>query len=51
MSDTVLLLAQTFGHRDAYEGGKTVGQITFYVMLGVIVIWGLPKLLRRILRR
>jgi hypothetical protein len=36
-----------YGHRDAYENGKKVGQITVYVMVGAILIWGVLKLLRK----
>ena len=49
MSDTrPIVLAQqggpTYGHRDAYEGGRKVGEITFYVVVGVLVIWVVKKL-------
>jgi hypothetical protein len=52
MSNTVpLVLAQqggpTYGHRDAYEGGRKVGEIMVYVMFAAVLIWGLLKLFGR----
>lgn len=32
-----------YGHNDAYEGGRQVGQIAAYVMIGTIVLWGVFK--------
>ena len=46
MRDTVPLLAQTYGHRDAAEAGRKVGEITANVLIAVILTWGLIKLFR-----
>jgi hypothetical protein len=48
---TVPLLAQTYGHREAQEMGRKVGEITADVMLGVILIWGLLKLFEMLASR
>ncbi len=32
-----------YGHKAAYEGGQQVGQITIYVMIGAVVLWGIAK--------
>src|SRR5436190_6612536 len=48
-SITVILAQQEdgprapFGHKEAFEGGRQVGQIAVYVMIATIVIWGLFK--------
>ena len=52
MGDSVpLVLAQqgvpTNGHREAYEGGRKVGEITVYAMVAAILIWGLFKLFKK----
>ncbi len=46
MRDTVQLLAQTYGHRDAAEAGKGVGKITAKILIAVILAWGLLNLFR-----
>jgi hypothetical protein len=52
MNDSVLLLlaqqgGPTDGHREAYEGGRKIGEITFYAMVAAILVWGLVKLFKR----
>ena len=47
MSQFAVIVQSADRHREAYEGGRKVGQIAFYVMLGVIVLWGIGKILRR----
>ena len=32
-----------YGHNEAYEGGRQVGQIAAYIMIGTIVLWGAFK--------
>ena len=31
----------------AYEGGQRVGQITVYVMVAVVVLWGISKIFKK----
>jgi hypothetical protein len=49
------LLAQgtgqpTYGHRDAYEAGQKVGEITFYVLMATVLAWCITKYGTTILR-
>ena len=57
-TDTLVLplLAQQnsgplYGNREAYEGGRKVGEIAVYVMIAVVVVWGVSKLVTRFLKR
>ena len=37
----------TYGHREAYEQGRKIGDIMVYAMVAAILIWGLSKLFKR----
>ncbi len=38
--------APPYGHNEAYENGRQLGQITVYVMIAAVVLWGLGKLIK-----
>lgn len=49
--DELFTLAQhggpPYGHRDAYETGRKIGEVTAQVMACTIVLWLLVKLFKR----